>query len=123
MIPANGTDGVEENVMTMTSTPRLAQLRVLRSQNGEKIEIINTVARDWKSLGTFLDFDPTGETIQQIECDNGRDGVIMSCQAMFQHWLRGNGSQPASWATLLQILEDCQFNALVDQIKAFLTPQ
>ena len=67
-------------------------------------------------MGCLLDFDATGKTLQQIEADKKNEGVESCCQAMFQYWLEGNGVQPVSWNTLLEILDDCYFQDLVKQI-------
>ena len=102
-------------------TPSLYQLSALLSQSGRRIEIIKTVSSRWRAIGALLDFDQTGTALNQIEADRGREGVESCCRAVFQHWLEGNGVQPATWATLLQILEDCQFRNLATQVRDFLT--
>ena len=105
----------------LSSVPSLTLLTQMKTREGEKIEIINKVASKWKYIGVLLDFDKVGLTLQQIEADRGHEGVESCCRAMFQHWLEGNGVQPVSWATLLEILEDCLFTELAERIKAALT--
>jgi hypothetical protein len=100
-----------------TMTPSLSQLSVLRTQSRNRIEIIKTVSPRWRDIGTLLDFDDTGGTLDQIEADRGREGVESCCQAVFQHWLKGNGVQPATWATLLEILNNCRFRNLSTQVR------
>ena len=86
--------------MTGSSTPRLAQLGMLRSPGGGKVEIIKTVSPRWKEVGILLDFDATGVKLKQIEADNDHEGVESCCRTMFQYWLEGNGVQPISGNTL-----------------------
>ena len=74
-------------------------------------------------MGCLLDFDATGKTLQQIEADRSHEGVESCCLTMFQHWLEGNGVQPVSWDTLLEILEDCYFQDLAKQITAIINTQ
>ena len=93
---------------------RLAQLKVLRIPGKLKIEIIKTVAPRWNDVGILMDFDETGKKLEQIEKD--KHDVEPCCQTMFQYWLEGNGIKPVSWKTLLQILEDCNFKTLADQV-------
>ena len=100
-----------------TMTPSLSQLSVLWTQSGNRIEIIKTVSPRWKDIGALLDFDETGRTLNQIEADRGREGVESCCRVVFQHWLEGNGVEPATWATLLQILKGCQFRNLATQVR------
>ena len=105
----------------LSSAPRLAQLRVMRTADGQKIEIVKTVATKWRDVGVLLDFDAKGDTLDRIEAD--RKGVESCSQSMFQHWLKGNGVRPASWATLLEILEDSRFVSLAADIRRHLTTQ
>ena len=72
------------------------------------------MAPRWKNIGILMDFDATGKKLEQIETD--KKDVEPCCQAMFQYWLDGNGVDPISWDTLIQILEDCNFIALAKQI-------
>ena len=106
---------------SLSTSPRLAQLKVMKTPDGEKITIIKRVAPSWRDIGDLLDFDAKGDTITKIEADEGHKGVESCCRCMFQHWLEGNGVQPPSWATLLEILEDCHFNALAAQVKNILS--
>ena len=99
------------------TVPSLAQLRVIKTSGGSKIEIIKTVAPKWRDIGDLLDFDKKGETLQQIEADKKNEGVESCCRAMFQYWLQGNG-KPASWTTLLEILDDCHFPDLVAKLRS-----
>ena len=107
----------------LSSAPRLAQLRVMRTPDGKKIEIIKSVAAKWRDIGDLLDFDASGATLQQIQADEGQKGVESCSRSMFQHWLLGNGEQPASWATLLEILEDSRFVSLAADVRRHLTSQ
>ena len=102
----------------LSSVPRLTQLRLLRTADGGKIEIINTIASDWTTVGDFLDFDPAGAKLKQIKADE--KGVEACCRAMFQFWLEGNGVKPVSWATLVTVLRDSKLCALADQVKKHL---
>ena len=66
-----------------------------------------------------MDFDATGKKLQQIQADE--HDVEQRCQAMFQHWLEGNGVEPVSWNTLIEILEDCKFGALANNVTKHLS--
>ena len=116
------TDAKETGVaVELSSVPSLTLLTQIKTREGEKIEVIKAVAPRWKDVGCLLDFDAIGKTLQQIQADNGHEGVESCCRVMFQHWLEGNGVQPVTWATLLEILEDCFFTKLAERIKASLT--
>ena len=102
---------------TSTTAPRLAQLKVMRTKDGQKVEIIKSVAHRWKDVGTLLDFDPTGNQLNLIEADKVKEGPVSCCQFMFQYWLEGNGVKPVTWDKLIEILEDSNFVTLAEQVK------
>ena len=106
--------------MVLSSRPRLVQLKMMKTPDGTKIEIIKTVAPKWMDIGDLLDFDAKGDTMNNIAASKGRNEVESCCRCMFQHWLDGNGVQPVSWATLLEILKDCHFNTLATEVNGFL---
>ena len=123
-VSSGGAGDGGKGMTVLSSAPRLAQLRVMRTPDRQKIEIIKMVAPQWRDIGDLLDFDASGETLQRIQANEGQRGVESCCRSMFQHWLQGNGvQQPASWATLLEILEDCNFIRLAAQVKTALTSQ
>ena len=97
------------------ATPSLAKLSVLRAAGG-KIHIIERLAPNWRGLGILLDFDDAGTQLDIIEKAHPLDPVAC-CQAMFQHWVKGNGVRPCSWNTLIELLEDCKQRALAKEIQ------
>ena len=105
----------------MSVAPSLALLTLIKTREGERIEIIKSVATRWKDIAVLFDFDATGKALQQIEAGRGSEGAESCCRAMFQLWLEGKGAKPVSWATLLKVLEDSLFTALVTQVKATLS--
>jgi len=103
--------------------PRLAQLKLMKTSTGEKVEIIKALAPKWYDFGDYLDFDPTGEKLDEIKAEGLLEGPTICCRNMFQHWLKGNGRQPPTWEALIELLEDFEQPMLVRQIKCALTKQ
>ena len=99
--------------------PRLAQLMMLKTTEGQKVQIIRDLAPKWKDFAIYLDFDPDGQTLNLIEAEQKMNGPVACCQAMFQHWLAGNGV-PATWGTLIELLQDAEQSHLAEQIKGVL---
>ena len=97
------------------ATPSLAKLSVLRSAGG-KIQIIKRVAPNWRGLGILLDFDEAGAQLDIIDSKHRGDPEAC-CQAMFQYWVKGNGVTPCSWNTLIELLDDCDQQALAKEIQ------
>ena len=96
--------------------PTMAKLIVLKQANGKKIRIIKRLAAYWRKLGLILDFDECGSQLDIIEqkCHGDPEAC---CQEMFQYWLKGNGVKPCSWRRLIELLEDCDQQALSEEIQ------
>ena len=92
---------------------------MLKTTEGQKVQIIRDLAPKWKDFGISLDFDPDGRTLNVIEAEQKMNGPVACCQAMFQHWLAGNGV-PATWGMLIALLQDAEELSLVEQIKCVL---
>ena len=67
-----------------------------------------------------MNFDRTGAKIESIN-QKYRGDPEDCCCAMFQHWLSGNGVRPCSWGTLIELLEDCDQQALLEEIQSALS--
>ena len=93
--------------------PTLAQL--MKMTTGEKVQIINSVAPQWKELGALLDFDDDGQTLRLIEADHRQEGHAACCREMFMLWLSGKGKE-ATWEVLLELLEDINQSELARKV-------
>ena len=87
----------------------------MRTAQQQKIHVIKSLATNWRSVGILLDFDADGTELDIIEKDHSSS--VARCQAMFQHWLKGNGLEPCSWRTLIGVLEDCDQEDLAKDIQ------
>ena len=106
--------------MELYLSPRLNQLKSLWSHNN-RVDIIRTVSPWWKKVALHLKFEDSALAL--IQANVGHMGAQTCCQHMFRHWLEGSGGQPASWATLLEALQDSGFYTLAEKIMDALTPQ
>jgi len=96
--------------------PRMAQLMRMKSLKGEKVEIIKTIAPDWKQVGYLLDLDPNGHKIRCIEAEHVHklNGPVICCQEVFTVWLE---SSDATWGNLVELLTDSEHKELAEQVK------
>ena len=78
-------------------------LSLLKTPDGKKIKIMTRLAPHWRKLGLLMDFDDTGTQLDIIYMKY-RGDPEECCEAMFQHWLKGNGVTPCSWRTLIENL-------------------
>ena len=89
----------------------LQHLNSLKPPSGKEVKIIANLAPYWKYFGVHLDFDETGRTLDLIDRDNqynSRD----CCKKMMEDWLSGQGRQPATWTTLIEMLKEAKYNIL-----------
>ena len=94
--------------------PRMAQLMKLKSAEGDKVEIIKTIAPDWKQFGLLLDLDPQGQEVYRIETEHAQNGSFICCQEMFRVWL---GSPNATWGNLIEELNDSEKKELAGRVQ------
>ena len=87
----------------------------MHTQQGKKVNIIESVAAEWRKVGVLLDFDSVGNRLKIIASEE-RDRPEECCQSMFQYWLKGNGI-PATWSKLIRILKDSEFITLAKAVK------
>ena len=80
------------------------------------MEIIAAIAAVWRDFGIHLDFDEMGRTIDRIAREH-QLRPIDCCAAMLREWLEGRGRQPATWATLIDLLKDADINDLAQQLE------
>lgn len=100
------------------ATVTMKELTSLKTPNGESVNILRHLAPQWKQLGTLLEFDAGGEALDVISADHVKDGCVACCQSVFSLWLKGRGTrQPASWAVVLQLLEEMRKMWLLRKVK------
>lgn len=102
------------------TSPTLKTLSVMKTTTGKRIKIIATVCSSWQDLGAQMEFDEFGTKLDAIKAKHSNDPESC-CREMFQHWLRGNGIRPCSWRKLIELLQDCDFEHLADQVKSVFT--
>ena len=79
----------------------MAQLMSLKISEGEKLQIIESLAADWKRTGLLMDLDPMGRTVANIEAEHAhkRNGPVICCQEIFAVWL---DKTDATWENLIK---------------------
>ena len=93
----------------------LANLMSLKTAEGDKIKIIETVAPDWKTVRYLMDFDPYGQKVDLIEAEyaNQQNRLLTCCQEIFKLWLH---REDATWEKLNELLIDSGHKVLAEQV-------
>ena len=86
----------------------------LKTTGGDKVEIIKTLAPDWKEIGFIMDLDPNGQTVERIEAEHAHNGPVTCCREIFRAWL---DSPSATWGNLIELLMDSEQEELAEQLK------
>ena len=98
--------------------PRMAQLMMLTTTKGERVNIVKSIAPNWRIFGLLMDLDSTGQKVRHIEAEhackqNGQVDVIC-CLELFTHWLVG---PHANWGNLIELLAYSKNTELAEQVK------
>ena len=93
---------------------------MMKTTEGKKIKIIETVAPKWQQLGDQMEFDERGSQLDLIRSKHPNDPVEC-CREMFKHWLNGNGVKSCSWRELIELLRDYDFEALAEEVNSAFT--
>lgn len=69
-----------------------------------------------------MDFDESGTQLEIFDIKYRGDPEAC-CEAMFQHWLKGNGVTPCSWRTLIELIDDLDQEVLAQDIETAVSSQ
>ena len=105
---------------TTDAVPTLATLSMLQTPQGKKIQIIKRMAPHWRDLGALMDFDQIGTELATIDSKHHGDPKEC-CRAVFQHWVKGTGVRPCSWRKLIKLIDNCDQEALAEEIQTALS--
>ena len=99
----------------MAERPTLPQL--LRfSIRGKLVSVIEMIGTKYYDFGVSLLQDDTGAKMEAIVEQCREDATKINRQVL-SRWLRGEGKQPVTWATLATELELCGLTELAKDIR------
>ena len=81
-----------------------------------KLNIPQSIGPHYETFGLLLLNDEQGEKIDAIVEANARAKEINV--AILKKWLRGEGEQPVTWGTLVQVLKDSNLKIVAKEIEA-----
>lgn len=106
------------SLLILDDVPKLHQLKTLVIGKNE-IKIIEELASEWSSFGLLLKFEKF--ILDNIERDKVQFGCEECCQELFCRWLRGEGSQPSTWAMLVEALRNAERGILAEKLERLWT--
>ena len=72
-------------------------------------------------FGTLILQDTSGAKVKNLEHKYQRDAERINTE-IFREWLNGEGKQPVTWATLIEVLHDIELSSLAKDISGVLYP-
>ena len=85
--------------------------------SGGKIDISERIGTNYKRFGILLLNDPNGVKVNAIEKKHHEEANEINLEIL-QKWAEGNGKQPVTWRTLVDVLCKIGLTILADEIKA-----
>ena len=106
---------------SLDSKPTLQEIISFKTSTGETINILEEVevATYYKNFGMLLLNDETGAVTDRI-ASFGRS-IFDSNLKIVKRWLQGQGKEPVTWSTLIDVLEEIECDVLAQTIKDNLT--
>ena len=86
------------------------------SIRGKPVDVIEMIGTKYYKFGVSLLQDDTGVKMEAIVEQCREDATKINRQVL-SRWLRGEGKQPVTWATLATELELCGLNELAKDIR------
>ena len=103
-------------ILYLTHTePNLLTLESFEKRNGETVNVIAAIGGDYMNLGIFLLNDDTGAIMEGITT-RPRDTYANIKRVIVSTWLRGEGKRPATWRTLIKVLNVLKLRVLAQDI-------
>ena len=94
--------------------PKLHELQTLTGRGEKTVQIITTVAGDWKTLALALHFE--GTDIQRIQTNTHHQADSAATEVL-QEWLKGRGRKPVNWSTLIAALVESKLSELANEVE------
>ena len=97
-------------------TPNLVELITFPGRSKE-INIPEQIGTKYTSFGILLLNDSNAARVKAIETKYHEDAQEINLEILRQ-WIEGNGKQPVTWRTLVDVLCKIGLTTLADDIKA-----
>ena len=101
---------------SMAKRPTLPQL-ICFPVGDRTVDIIEEIGVKYFKLGTSLLQDTTGAKMDAI-IEQCREKAYKINHQVLSRWIKGEGKQPVSWATLASELERCGLTELAGDIRS-----
>ena len=106
---------------SLTGRPTLPELLRFTRADEKRINIAKEIGDEYKTFGTLLLSDDNGKKVTSMESKHQSDPSKIN-MLILEEWLNGNGEQPVTWATLIEVLRDSDLSTLANDISTIICP-
>jgi len=106
---------VKRAFSTADIPPTMLELVRFRGRE-RRINIPQQISTKYSQFGLLLLNDTTGAKVRNIKHKHFRDAEQINTEIL-EEWLKGNGKQPVSWRTLIEVLRGVQLSNLASDIE------
>ena len=107
-------------VRSLASKPTLPELLNLKTSSGSTVNIVEEIGTHYTPLGILLLNDHTGAITSALVSEH-RLNVDEINLDILTRWLQGQGKQPVTWSTLIDVLRDVGLSVLARLIQDTVT--
>ena len=106
--------------VTAHASPTLPELTYLPTGSGGGIRIIQRIGIEYLSLGTLLLNDDDGAITRAIITANHYQPKSINHEILSK-WCQGQGRQPVTWTTLIEVLYEIELSELAQDIRSVMS--
>lgn len=96
--------------------PNILTLESFEKQNGDTINIIDSIGGEYMDFGIHLLNDDTGTIMADI-ANQPTDTSANIKRVIVTRWLKGEGKRPVSWKTLTKVFDTMKLKVLAKDIR------
>ena len=105
------------SILLLDERPLLPELLKFPVTGGEvTFSIPERIGTSYSDFGIHLLGDETGDAVDGIVREN-RESAKDINMAILKRWLKGQGRQPVTWRTLIEVLRDADLTVLASDIE------
>lgn len=105
---------------SLASKPTMPELLNFTTASGEEYKLLEEIGTHYNDFGIMILNDKTGGITAYIAQEN-QNRVVATNRDILTRWLAGEGKEPVSWSTLIDVLKNVGLKVLAQTIKKDLT--
>ena len=113
-LPATTKDTTESAIQDVCTGRSIFEPPNMLNFQKKDINLFERLSTNWKAVATALLKDDTGDIMEII--DNDEKKTENKNRRVLRRWLKGEGRQPTTWSTLIDVLKEVNLKVLAEDI-------